>query len=235
MNAIEPLVDEAREHLITRAKREGLVTVGYDVMDSPLGPLWIAVGPRGVLAIHYGAKPDPRDLARISRTYGPAVLPDRRSCDRVLTELDQYFAHRRRSFDLDIDLTPLTPFQRRVLAATALVPYGELTTYRQVAPRAGNDQASRPAGGARGPKPIPRRRRGLSGSTDAGAAEGVRGHLQVVRDQRRQDHGRRRRAAADADGDDDPQDDRQDDRPGRTVHRGQGVRRRLFDLRAAEQ
>src|SRR2546425_12707327 len=82
-------------------------------MDSPLGPLWIAVGPRGVLAIHYGAKPDPRDLARISRTYGPAVLPDRRSCDRVLTELDQYFAHRRRSFDLDVDLTPLTPFQRR--------------------------------------------------------------------------------------------------------------------------
>jgi hypothetical protein len=57
---IEPLVDEARERLIVRAKREGLVTVGYDVMDSPLGPLWIAVGPRGVLAIHYGAKPDPR-------------------------------------------------------------------------------------------------------------------------------------------------------------------------------
>ena len=155
MNAIEPLVDEACEHLITRAKREGLVTVGYDVMDSPLGPLWIAVGPRGVLAIHYGAKPDPRDLARISRTYGPAVLPDRRSCDRVLTELDQYFAHRRRSFDLDVDLTPLTPFQRRVLAATALVPYGELTTYRQVARRAGNEQASRAAGGAIGSNPIP--------------------------------------------------------------------------------
>src|SRR5213593_3479589 len=120
MNAIEPLVDEAREHLITRAKREGLVTVGYDVMDSPLGPLWIAVGPR-----------------------------------RVLTELDQYFAHRRRSFDLDVDLTPLTPFQRRVLAATALVPYGELTTYRQVARRAGNEQASRAAGGAIGSNPIP--------------------------------------------------------------------------------
>src|SRR5438876_900533 len=44
MNALAPLVDEAREHLLARAKREGLVTVGYDVMDSPLGPLWIAVG-----------------------------------------------------------------------------------------------------------------------------------------------------------------------------------------------
>src|SRR5207302_1926937 len=59
---IEPLVSEAREGLITRAKREGLVSVGYDVMDSPLGPLWIAVGPRGVLAIHYGPKPDRRPV-----------------------------------------------------------------------------------------------------------------------------------------------------------------------------
>src|SRR5712692_7712066 len=138
---LAPLIDEARERLIGRARREGLITVGYDVMDSPLGPLWIAVGPRGVLAIHYGAKPDPRDLARISRTYGPAILPDRRSCDRVLTELDQYFARRRRTFDLEVDLTPLTAFQRCVLAATALVPYGELSTYHEVAKRAGNEQA----------------------------------------------------------------------------------------------
>ena len=35
MNALEPLVGEARERLVARARREGLVTVGYDVMDSP--------------------------------------------------------------------------------------------------------------------------------------------------------------------------------------------------------
>src|SRR5437899_9962703 len=50
-----------------RSKREGLVTVGYDVMDSPLSPLWIAVGPRGVVNIHYGPTPDPRELAWIGR------------------------------------------------------------------------------------------------------------------------------------------------------------------------
>src|SRR5438105_3593698 len=92
MNALAPLVNEAREHLLARAKREGLVTVGYDVMDSPLGPLWIAVGPRGVVNIHYGATPDARELARITHAYGPGVLPDRRACDRVLTELDQHRA-----------------------------------------------------------------------------------------------------------------------------------------------
>src|SRR5712691_2959144 len=145
MNALEPLVGEARERLVARAKREGLATVGYDVMDSPLGPLWIAVGPRGVVNIHYGATPDPRELSRITHAYGPGVLPDRRACDRVLTELDQYFAGRRRSFDVQVDLAALTPFQQRILAATARVPYGELTTYKAVARQAGNEQASRSA------------------------------------------------------------------------------------------
>jgi methylated-DNA-[protein]-cysteine S-methyltransferase len=155
MNALEPLVGEARERLVARAKREGLVTVAYDVMDSPLGPIWIAVGPRGVVNIHYGATPDPRELSRITHAYGPGVLPDRRGCDRVLTELDQYFAGRRRSFDVVVDLATLTPFQQRILAATARVPYGELTTYKVVARQAGNEQAARAAGAALRANPIP--------------------------------------------------------------------------------
>src|SRR2546428_11419252 len=96
MNALAPLVDEAREHLLARAKREGLVTVGYDVMDSPLGPLWIAVGPRGVVNIHYGATPDARELARITHAYGPGVLPDRRARHPALPAPDPYLAGPRR-------------------------------------------------------------------------------------------------------------------------------------------
>jgi methylated-DNA-[protein]-cysteine S-methyltransferase len=152
---IEPILEEARDGLLSRARREGLIAVGYDVMDSPLGPLWLAVGPRGVVAIHYGAKPDATELARITRAYGPGVLPDRRRCDPVLRELDEYFAGRRRTFDVAVDLTPLSAFRRRVLAATARVPYGELTTYKEVARRAGNEAASRAAGGALNANPIP--------------------------------------------------------------------------------
>jgi len=83
------------------------------------------------------------------------VVPDRRSCDRVLTELDQYFAGRRRSFDVQVDLAALTPFQQRILTATSRVPYGELTTYKVVARQAGNEQAARAAGAALGANPIP--------------------------------------------------------------------------------
>ena len=149
------LVTAAREHLVARARREGLATVGYRVIDSPLGPLWVAIGPRGVLAIHYGAAPSPLELARIVRAYGPGILPDERRADPLARELDQYFAGKRKSFDVPVDLSPLTEFQRRVLRATAAVDFGSVSTYARVAARAGSDRASRAAGQALGANPIP--------------------------------------------------------------------------------
>ena len=149
------LMTDSRERLVARARREGLETVGYGVVESPLGPLWIAVGPKGVLAIHYGAEPSSAELARIVRTYGPGVLPDARRSDAVARELDQYFSGKRRSFDVSVDLSPLTPFQRRVLGATARVGYGDVATYATVAARAGSDRAYRAAGQALTNNPIP--------------------------------------------------------------------------------
>lgn len=151
----EAALADARERLVARARREGLETVGYRVVDSPLGPLWIAVGPKGVLGIHYGEEPSPLELARIVRAYGPGLLPDPRRADAVAAELDQYFAGRRRSFDVAVDLTPLTDFQRRILRATARVGFGSVSTYAQVAAKAGSEKGSRAAGQALGANPIP--------------------------------------------------------------------------------
>lgn len=155
MSRMSDVVADARERLVSRARREGLLTVGYAVVDSPLGPLWIAVGPKGVLAIHYGAEPDAQELARIVRTYGPGVLPDARRADPVARQLDQYWNGKRRAFDVAVDLSPLTDFQRRILAATARVPFGEVSTYAKVAATAGSERASRAAGQALGSNPIP--------------------------------------------------------------------------------
>jgi len=149
------LMTDARERLMVRARREGLETVGYSVIESPLGPLWIAVGPKGVVGIHYGAEPSAGELGRIVRTYGPGVLPDARRADPVARELDQYFAGKRKRFDVAVDLSPLTDFQRRILSATARVPYGDVSTYAKVAARAGSEKAMRAAGQALGSNPIP--------------------------------------------------------------------------------
>jgi methylated-DNA-[protein]-cysteine S-methyltransferase len=155
MSELGGIVANARERLIARARREGLETVGYRVVDSPLGPLWVAVGPRGLLNIHYGAEPSDLELRRIVRAYGPGVLPDAKRVDTVARELDQYWSGKRREFDVTVDLSPLTPFQRKVLAVTARVPYGELITYAKVAHETGNDRAYRAAAGAIGDNPIP--------------------------------------------------------------------------------
>jgi len=152
---IETLVSASRTRLLARAKREGLADVGYAVADSPLGPLWIAVGPRGLAVISYGREPNATDLGRLIRTYGPGIVPDPRRTSNVERELDQYFSGRRRAFDLDVDLSGLTPFQRRVLRATARVPYGTLVTYKTVARQAGNEAAARATGAAVGANPIP--------------------------------------------------------------------------------
>lgn len=149
------LVSDARERLVARARREGLETVGYRVIDSPLGPLWVAVGPRGVLAIHYGAEPSRPELARIVRSYGPGLLPDARRADALARQLDQYFAGKRRTFDVPVDLSPLTDFQRRILRATADVDFGSVSTYARVAATAGSQKGSRAAGQALGANPIP--------------------------------------------------------------------------------
>ena len=152
---MDVLIDDARERLLARAKREGLATVGYDVLASPLGPLWVAIGPKGVTTIHYGDAPSDSELRRLVRVYGPGVVPDHRRSSALARELDQYFNGKRKAFDVDVDLSGLTPFQSRVLAATAKIPFGEVSTYGTVAKRAGNPKASRAAGGALNSNPIP--------------------------------------------------------------------------------
>ncbi|HEV2249005.1 MAG TPA: methylated-DNA--[protein]-cysteine S-methyltransferase [Candidatus Limnocylindria bacterium] len=149
------VIGEARERLLARAKKEGLATVGYGVLGSPLGPLWVAIGPKGVTTIHYGDEPSERELRRLVRVYGPGVVPDPKRSSALARELDQYFRGRRRDFDIDVDLSGLTPFQTKILRATAKIPFGDVSTYRSVARRAGNEKASRAAGGALNSNPIP--------------------------------------------------------------------------------
>jgi methylated-DNA-[protein]-cysteine S-methyltransferase len=152
---MDMVLGDARERLLAKAKKEGLTTVGYDVIGSPLGPLWVAIGPKGVTTIHYGDEPSDGELRRLVRVYGPGVVPDHRRSSILARELDEYFNGKRRAFDIDVDLSGLTPFQTKILVATAKIPFGAVSTYQSVARRAGNEKASRAAGGALNQNPIP--------------------------------------------------------------------------------
>jgi methylated-DNA-[protein]-cysteine S-methyltransferase len=123
----------------------GLVDIGFDVVDTPVGPLLVAASDQGLASISYDAEPE-RQLDRLARIAGPRVLRSPRSVDPARRELDEYFEGRRHAFDLSLDLRALPPFTVSVLRELARVPYGETTTYGALAARVGHPRSARAVG-----------------------------------------------------------------------------------------
>jgi methylated-DNA-[protein]-cysteine S-methyltransferase len=131
------------------ALREGLVDVRYDIVDSPVGGLFVAATQRGLCRISYW--PDGMEEA-LAQTFGPRVL--RSPLDDVRRELDEYFEGTRREFDLPLDLR-VAPFHADVLAELARVPYGRTETYGSLAAKVGRPRAARAVGTVMNRNPIP--------------------------------------------------------------------------------
>lgn len=74
---------------------------------------------------------------------------------RGAREVREYLCGRRAFFTVPPDLSALAPFARRVLEATARIPYGEVRTYRWVAERLGAPAAVRAVGNALARNPVP--------------------------------------------------------------------------------
>ena len=123
----------------------GLVDVGFDLVDTPIGQLLVAVSDRGLASISYDLDAE-RQLERFARIAGPCVLRSPRTVDVARRELDEYFEGRRHAFDLSLDLRALPPFTVSVLRELARVPYGETTTYGELAQRVGHPRAARAVG-----------------------------------------------------------------------------------------
>lgn len=136
------------------AARSGLLDAAFDTVDSPIGPLFVAVTDRGLLRISFD--PDPEEqLERVTRAIGRAVLQAPHAVDAARGELDEYFHGRRRDFDLALDLRGTTTFTQRVLGELARVPYGQTATYGDLAAKAGRPQAARAVGMVMNRNPIP--------------------------------------------------------------------------------
>jgi methylated-DNA-[protein]-cysteine S-methyltransferase len=136
------------------AARSGLLDAGYDVVESPLGPLLVAATEEGLLRIYFDADPE-QQLELLARAAGARVLRAPRSVDAARRELDEYFSGRRRSFDLSIDLRGAAPFTAEVLAQLARVPYGQTATYGELASRVGHPRAARAVGTVMNRNPVP--------------------------------------------------------------------------------
>ena len=134
----------------------GLLDVAYTVLDAPVGPVLVAATRRGLVRIAFGPHAYKDEVLQdLSDRISPRVVEAGTYFEGVRRELDEYFEGRRTRFDLPLDWTLIGGFGRRVLQRTAEIPYGRVSTYRDVAAAAGSPRGARAAGNALGSNPIP--------------------------------------------------------------------------------
>ena len=114
----------------------------WDLVPSPFRSLIVAVDRDGrLIEIRFDGR-------------RPKGLRDARRCKAASTQLTEYFAGRRREFDLD--LAPYgTDFQLRVWEALRGIPFGVVRNYGDLARAIGRPSAARAVGQANGRNPLP--------------------------------------------------------------------------------
>jgi len=122
--------------------------------SSPLGPLWVAFSEIGLFAVDWDMSQE--DFTRsIQRRLKAHVVYDESRTTEPLRQLSEYLAGKRKQFDLPLDLSAMTQFQQQALRHTLEIPYGQTTTYKELARKLGNPRAARAVGRAEATNPIP--------------------------------------------------------------------------------
>lgn len=121
-------------------------TMHYTLIPSPLGTLLLAGRDGNLERLEFcdaQARRPPPEWVRCDGAFAP-----------VAVQLGEYFAGRRRRFDVPLRPTG-TPFQLAVLEALRTIPYGETKSYGDIARQIGRPRAVRAVGMANGRNPLP--------------------------------------------------------------------------------
>ena len=121
---------------------------------SLLGDVWVAASGAGIRVMTVPGATRDDCLQEVQRTAGGECVVGEGGpiIERALDELCRYFSGDLRQFTGPLDLRG-TPFQQRVWQAVFQVPYGEVTTYREIALRIDAPNAYRAVGAANGANP----------------------------------------------------------------------------------
>jgi methylated-DNA-[protein]-cysteine S-methyltransferase len=124
------------------------MTLAYKTIDSPAGKLKLVANDKGLVAVLWAKeKPNRVPLGEVeNRETHPLLVEAER-------QIAEYFARKRRSFSVPIEMQG-TSFQKQVWDAMLAIPFGETTTYGELAQRLGRPQAARAVGAASGKNPL---------------------------------------------------------------------------------
>ncbi len=123
------------------------------MQDTPVGSLLLSASAEGITALTFlPAGAEPPDLVeqspRQQQTDGSLL-------QEAASQLRDYFAGKRKAFNLPLDLSTLPLFTRAVLEQARSISRGEVVSYGAMARLLGKPGAARAVGGAMARNPIP--------------------------------------------------------------------------------
>ena len=134
----------------------------YGIVETALGPLFVGGSDRGVHRVdflrdsrngHPGDYDEAHWAGRLQAETGETVVRDEVAAGVASTQLREFMAGARARFDLPLAPTG-TPWQKAVWDALLTIPFGETTSYGEIARRLDRPSASRAVGMAVGRNPI---------------------------------------------------------------------------------
>jgi AraC family transcriptional regulator of adaptative response/methylated-DNA-[protein]-cysteine methyltransferase len=132
-----------------RARDKGLLVASW--IETPLGPMLAIAGDAGLELLEFvDRRALETELRELARKWQRAIVPgDHPVLRRTESQLREYFAGDRRTFELPLNLQG-TPFQIAAWKALCAIPYGETRSYADMARAVGSAGAVRAIGRANG-------------------------------------------------------------------------------------
>lgn len=133
--------------------------VVWAVVASDVGPLLLAATDEGLVSVAFHATDEVRDktIERLGSRLGaePVEAPGSPLLAEPIRQLAAYFAGERHDFELPLDWSLISGFNRQVLRELTTVPYGAVVGYGDLARRVGQPGAAQAVGMAMGANPLP--------------------------------------------------------------------------------
>jgi len=121
-----------------------------------MGHVYIAVSNEGLCRVSTESASIEQFAQEVEEIYpDKRVIFDNKKINGIRKKLVEYFSYERKNFNIKLDLSHLTDFQRKVLETCSKLEFGETVSYGELALRSGYPKAGRAVGSAMSKNPIP--------------------------------------------------------------------------------
>jgi methylated-DNA-[protein]-cysteine S-methyltransferase len=127
--------------------------VKYGSVAAPFGKVFVGISDGKVVRVSLRQSEHAFSEALLRDGYRPVRDPS--ALAPVLSRFEEYLRGERKSVDVEVDLSRLTPFARAVLEETRRVPAGSVVSYAEIARRVGKPRSYRAVGNALASNPAP--------------------------------------------------------------------------------